>query len=215
MENKMDKLAVISTLRKQGILSSVGSDSPITEDEVDRFLEACLSEKCFMDQNAGEVLLATTLSMTGKKLNTQDIKDRGMVLISMVENGVLNSEVLQIAIKILSVQRIEENTSTGVVRPSTNLFPKSSPELHYSGPPNSNWAIASLIFSLLSFCAFSIILSIPSVVFGIIALVSIKQSNGKTKGNGFAWAGIILGSVNIIMTLLFLAIVIISSLLTK
>ncbi len=50
-------------------------------------------------------------------------------------------------------------------------------------------AIASLVMGILSiFC--SIILAIPAVICGIIALVKISKSGGQLKGNGMAIAGI-------------------------
>jgi hypothetical protein len=82
-------------------------------------------------------------------------------------------------------------------------------------PSMSNWAIMSLILSLFSFCTVSIFFSMPAVILGLIALYKLQQSEGKTKGNGIAWAGIIIGSANIMITMLVLFISVILILTNK
>ncbi|MHC4553411.1 MAG: DUF4190 domain-containing protein, partial [Planctomycetota bacterium] len=56
-------------------------------------------------------------------------------------------------------------------------------------PQTCGLAIASLVMGILSiFC--NVILAIPAIICGIIALVKISKSQGQLKGNGFAIAGI-------------------------
>lgn len=52
----------------------------------------------------------------------------------------------------------------------------------------SGLAITSLVLAILSF--FTFITALPAIIFGIIALVKIKNSSGKLKGKGMAIAGI-------------------------
>ena len=67
-------------------------------------------------------------------------------------------------------------------------------------------AIASLVMGVLSiFC--SIVLALPAIICGIIALVKISKSQGQLKGNGLAIAGIAVPVVvTVVITPLMLAI---------
>jgi len=78
-------------------------------------------------------------------------------------------------------------TSAGTIQEST---PFQRPVL----VPLNKWALASFILSLLSLCG-GILTGIPAIVLGIIALRKIDESEGQTRGKGFAWAGIIVGLV--------------------
>jgi Domain of unknown function (DUF4190) len=61
-------------------------------------------------------------------------------------------------------------------------------------PTTSKLAIASLVSGILSlFC--SLLVGIPAVIMGIVALAKIGKSNGKLTGSGLAIAGIITGIV--------------------
>lgn len=73
-------------------------------------------------------------------------------------------------------------------------------------PQTCGLAVAALVMGILSiFC--SIILAIPAIICGIIALVKISKSQGQLKGNGFAIAGIAVPVVvTVFITPLLLAI---------
>jgi hypothetical protein len=100
---------IIAKLRSQGILTSIGTDSPITEEEANLFTAACLSsERRFMEQDAGMLLLATTVNVSGQKLSFEDSKRRTGLLYEMAVQGVIDSKVFVIAGKILTSQMSEE-----------------------------------------------------------------------------------------------------------
>ena len=59
------------------------------------------------------------------------------------------------------------------------------------GPQTSGWAIAALVLGVLS--PFTCMLTtLPAVVAGIVALVKIGNSNGRSTGTGMAIAGMVL-----------------------
>ncbi|WP_265446242.1 DUF4190 domain-containing protein [Acetivibrio straminisolvens] len=72
----------------------------------------------------------------------------------------------------------------------------------------NGYAIASLVLGVISFpfmCCCGLVAIIPSVlaiVFGFIAKSKIQASMGLEKGDGLALAGIILGFIGILLTLL-------------
>jgi len=68
-------------------------------------------------------------------------------------------------------------------------------------PPSTNpWAIASLICSIVG-------IAILGIIFGHIALSEIKRSNGWQEGRGMALAGLIIGYIEIGLTVLVLIVV--------
>jgi len=66
-------------------------------------------------------------------------------------------------------------------------------------------AVRSLVFGLLSFCI-PLLASIAAIICGIIALRAVKSQPGRAKGNPMAIAGIILGSLGLLLNLLQAAI---------
>ncbi len=68
---------------------------------------------------------------------------------------------------------------------------------------NSGLAIASLVLALVGLCA-GIFLGIPAVICGHMALNRIKQSNGMLGGRGMAIAGLVIGYLEIAVTVLYL-----------
>ena len=69
--------------------------------------------------------------------------------------------------------------------------------------PNSGVAIASMVCGIVSFCLcyFAVILSIPAVICGHLALSQIKNSPMPMAGRGMAIAGLVLGYIGITITL--------------
>lgn len=108
--NDQEAISILSTLREQGILSPVGTDSPITEDEANRFIVAVLGsrEKRFRDENAGMVLLWVTTGVPDQGLSVKDMVDRHLVLLEMVRQGVIDADINGIAGKILRSQKMSE-----------------------------------------------------------------------------------------------------------
>lgn len=69
---------------------------------------------------------------------------------------------------------------------------------------SSGMATASLILSLVSFFCFGIVLAVPAIVLGILGLRQISNSRGRVGGKGLAVAGIILGSISLLLNILVL-----------
>lgn len=70
----------------------------------------------------------------------------------------------------------------------------------YAGPmaaSTSGWAIASLILSIASYLGLAVVGGILGAIFGHIALNEINKSGGRIQGRGMAMAGLILGYINI------------------
>jgi hypothetical protein len=72
----------------------------------------------------------------------------------------------------------------------------------------SGLAIASLILGICSFAGMSLLAAIPAVICGHIGRSEIRRSGGRIEGDGMALAGLILGYVNIILSILVLAAVV-------
>jgi len=63
-------------------------------------------------------------------------------------------------------------------------------------------AIASLVLGILSLMTCGPLAGIPAVICGNMAVAQIKKSSGMLGGNGLATAGIILGYISIVATVL-------------
>ncbi|HMS24134.1 MAG TPA: DUF4190 domain-containing protein [Acidimicrobiia bacterium] len=70
-----------------------------------------------------------------------------------------------------------------------------------SAQKTDGFAITSLVFGLIP-CG--LISGLCAVIFGVKAQRRIKKSNGATKGEGLARAGIILGSIQLVAIFIFL-----------
>jgi prepilin-type processing-associated H-X9-DG protein len=81
-------------------------------------------------------------------------------------------------------------------RPDPGPGAGPQPGQHEPGPavPRSGKALASLILGVLTFCQ-PVLLAIPAIILGILALVDINRSGGRLTGKGMAIAGLITGSV--------------------
>ena len=66
-----------------------------------------------------------------------------------------------------------------------------------------------MILGVLSLFCFGALTGIPAVILGILALVDIAQSNGRLEGKGSAYAGIVMGSVHVVLTMIATAYMII------
>jgi hypothetical protein len=62
----------------------------------------------------------------------------------------------------------------------------------------SKQAIVSLVLGVLSFCL-PVLLGVPAIIFGFLALSSVKKSGGQLGGKGMAIAGLVLGFVTMPM----------------
>jgi Domain of unknown function (DUF4190) len=69
-------------------------------------------------------------------------------------------------------------------------------------PQNSSKAVVSLVFGVVGFILLPLIAGIVAVVVGYNARKEIRESAGMLSGDGMATAGIILGWVNIGLTVL-------------
>jgi hypothetical protein len=83
-----------------------------------------------------------------------------------------------------------------------NQPPQQAPSYY---PKQSNGkAVASLVLGLLSLC-FAFVAGIPAIIFGVLALGDVRRGQGRVGGQGLAIAGIILGCVGSVMTLVNIA----------
>jgi len=73
-------------------------------------------------------------------------------------------------------------------------------------PQNSGLAIASLVLGIIGMlvCGVGVLLGIPAVICGHMALPKIKRSGGAVTGSGMAIAGLVTGYVAIVFSLLLL-----------
>lgn len=97
--------------------------------------------------------------------------------------------------------------------PSTNLSPPpvppgwAPPPPAWSGPKFSGMAIAAMVCGILSIpCTgfLGIILGPTALGLGVSARRTIARSNGWRKGEGMAIAGIVLGAIGIILSIVYL-----------
>ena len=77
--------------------------------------------------------------------------------------------------------------------PQPQQIPNYQPQYGPTEPETSKLAIAAFICGS-AFCV-PVLTPMAAVVLGIIALIVIASSNGRTKGNGFAITGILLGLI--------------------
>lgn len=75
-------------------------------------------------------------------------------------------------------------------------------------PQTNGMAIASLIFGILGLLILYGIGAVLALVFGYVAKGQIKRSQGMQTGNGLALAGIIMGWIGVVITILFVALVV-------
>jgi len=101
--------------------------------------------------------------------------------------------------------------------PYWNLPPDQSYGQYPGGYPQGNWqpggwggppkrsglAIASLVCGI-GIVLFGVFAGIPAVITGVMARNRIRMSQGAETGNGMALAGIILGSLSILVTIVVL-----------
>ncbi|QJD81463.1 DUF4190 domain-containing protein [Spirosoma rhododendri] len=76
--------------------------------------------------------------------------------------------------------------------------------MRQSGSTVSGLAIASLVCGILAFFLLGIVLGILAIIFGGVALSKIRK-NPEVSGRGMAVAGMILGIVATVVTVIFLA----------
>ncbi|MDR3645897.1 MAG: DUF4190 domain-containing protein [Clostridia bacterium] len=86
------------------------------------------------------------------------------------------------------------------------------PPFYAPNPVSNGLAVASMVLGiasmpLLLFCGVGIVTAIIAVVFGFVALRSIKASNGAQQGSGMAIAGIVCGFSAIALLLLYILII--------
>jgi uncharacterized protein DUF4190/zinc ribbon protein len=84
-----------------------------------------------------------------------------------------------------------------------------------TSPPNSNAAVISLVFGILSWLGLVLIGAIVAIVAGHMARNEIRASGGRVGGGGMALAGLLLGYIQLALLLLgciaFFFLVIVSS----
>jgi hypothetical protein len=88
---------------------------------------------------------------------------------------------------------------------STPGTPQSTQPLPGQAPaPPSGLAITSFVLGILSLVCFGFLAGIPAIICGHLARSRARQSPGQYGGAGFALAGLIMGYVGLVLTLLIL-----------
>ncbi|MFM9905079.1 MAG: DUF4190 domain-containing protein [Pyrinomonadaceae bacterium] len=75
-----------------------------------------------------------------------------------------------------------------------------------TGSQNQTLGIISLVLGILSFLCLGLLGSIPAIILGMMQRSKIRNNPGEFGGGGFAMAGIVLGVLNIIVTVIVLVI---------
>jgi hypothetical protein len=97
--------------------------------------------------------------------------------------------------------------------PPQQAYPPQAQQ--YSGqyqPQTDGKATASLILGILSILCFGLLTGLPAIILGHISRGNIEQSRGRLTGAGMALAGLILGYVSIVSTILIIAALVIPNL---
>jgi len=85
-----------------------------------------------------------------------------------------------------------------------NIYGSRQQNFSYSPVPDNNeMAIASVALGILALCCCGLFTGIPAVVCGHIARNQIADSNGAQTGGGLALAGLILGYISIIGSVIY------------
>jgi type II secretory pathway pseudopilin PulG len=91
--------------------------------------------------------------------------------------------------------------------------PQAQPYPGQFQPQTDGKATASLILGILSILCFGLLTGLPAIILGHISRGNIEQSRGRLTGAGMALAGLIMGYVSIISTILIIAAIAIPNLL--
>ena len=83
--------------------------------------------------------------------------------------------------------------------------PQAQPYPGQFQPQTDGKATASLILGILSLLCFGLLTGLPAIILGHISRGNIEQSRGRLTGAGMALAGLILGYVSIVSTILIIA----------
>ncbi len=83
-------------------------------------------------------------------------------------------------------------------------YPQVPPSPGYIQKREQGLAIASLVCGVLSFLCCSVLTGIPAIVLGIMAMMKEKSDPARYGGKGMAIAGIVLGSVSILILIVYM-----------
>lgn len=109
-------------------------------------------------------------------------------------------------------ERLERETP---VEPEQASAPSTSPTAARppspetpAGPQNSGWAMASLAFGIIGMTCLPLLGSVLAIIFGAVAKIDIRKRPGELKGSGLATAGIVLGTVMVVLIVVSAAVII-------
>ncbi len=111
----------------------------------------------------------------------------------------LNSEAVTGPTVRLSGSQTEQNYNAGNTAPPA---PYQQPYGSYAGPQQSNSALIAMILGIVAFMGPSLLTAIPAIIVGMKARDEIIASRGQLVGEGMAQAGIILGWINVALSVL-------------
>lgn len=89
----------------------------------------------------------------------------------------------------------------------------------YGGPPagvpgygkNDGMAVAALVCGILSFVCFGPLTGIAAIILGVLSRNRIDQSGGSLTGRGMATAGLVLGSIAVVLTVVVLLLLVLAA----
>jgi hypothetical protein len=84
----------------------------------------------------------------------------------------------------------------------TGVPPYQQPFGGYAVPQQSNSALIAMILGIVAFMGPSLLTAIPAIIIGMRARDEIQASRGQLTGEGLAQAGIILGWINIALSVI-------------
>ncbi len=100
----------------------------------------------------------------------------------------------------LTIPGVETAVQNAETPPTAN---RPSEAARLPQPASSGMATVSVILGVVSLCG-SFFTGVPAVILGILALRSIRRSQGRLKGNGVAIAGVVLGLFGSVVPILIL-----------
>jgi hypothetical protein len=98
----------------------------------------------------------------------------------------------------------DSNEQGGSPYPPQSYLPQPYPPQSYppTTVPNSNAAVISLVFGILSWVGLVFIGAIVAIIAGHMARNEIRNAGGQIGGSGMATAGLILGYANVVVSVL-------------
>ncbi len=93
--------------------------------------------------------------------------------------------------------------SYGSVTPPPGDYPPAAPGGYDLPPQNNGKATAALVLGLVGLLCCGLFAGIPALILGLSAKKEIEASGGRQSGGGMATAGIVLGAIAIVWSIIY------------